>query len=107
MQPSHAPPEAGTGRRWRWAIVVAGVVLLTVISAAAYVASANLADAACSADPPGVAMPEHQGRSLEPRIDGWDCVLRDYVEAESTTVHLGWWPSDPTAPWEQVEQPAG
>lgn len=105
MQSSQTDAHERTRRPPRWAVVAVVVLLTAVGGAAAYVASARLADAACSADPPGITMPVHQSRSLKPGVDGWDCTLRDYVEAESTTVHLGWWPTNPAALWEQVERP--
>lgn len=89
MQPSRIDAHARTRRSPRWAVVAVVVLLTAAGGIAAYAVSARLADAVCTADPPGITMPEHQSRSVEPGFDGWDCIPRDYVEAQSTTVDRG------------------
>lgn len=56
------------------------------------VASHEVADAACSADPPGVDLPAHDSRELRlSGIGGWDCLLLE-GEHEAGGRSLGWWP---------------
>lgn len=86
----------------RFVHVLLAVVALAILGRA----SASSADAACTADPPGAAAPEHHSRTLELHVGGWDCVLsRD--GAEVATVHIGWWADDPAAPWGDFEDTTG
>lgn len=84
-------------------LVVAGAVMVILLPAA-FVASSRTADAACTADPPGVVIPEHDSRSQELRLTGWHCVL----ERGGTTtldISLGWWPDDPSRLWARATDP--
>lgn len=92
MRPN-APAGASTTTR---RVVCA---LLAVVALAMFFrASARTADAACTADPPGVAVPAHDSRTLELRIGGWDCVLTS-DGTEVASIHLGWWADEPVAHW--------
>lgn len=79
--------------RWAVAGVVVGIALLF-----AGVASSRTADAACSADPPGVTIPKHDTRAMELRVTGWHCVLHE-GDLIVLDVGLGWWPSHPAEVW--------
>lgn len=85
----------------RWAIVLGGLLAVVAVTFG-YVGSHRTADAACTADPPGPALPEHDSRALERQLNGWDCVLGK-GSVEVARVHLGWWPNDPATGWSQFD----
>lgn len=80
---------------------VSAVVLVTALG---WVGSRRTADAACTADPPGINMPDNFGRSVQLRPSGWYCVLAVGGEPVAD-VPLGWWPDDPRAVWTESFDP--
>ena len=88
-------------KRWTRATAVAAVVL---VAAAGCVGSRRTADAACTADPPGIDIPDHVSRGVQLRPTGWYCVLADGGEPVAD-VPLGWWPDDPRAVWAESFDP--
>jgi hypothetical protein len=79
--------------RWAWGVLAGSIVLLVAL-----VGSYRAADAVCTADPPGVSIPEHQGRALSLGQAGWHCALAN-DGLTVVDVELGWWPRDPTDVW--------